>query len=92
MHLVVQVQCSEYQLVDMGAAEGDLFWIGETFRSIQTKDRSQIVEDIGCLRYEGTVHLQYWGCKVRRMRSHGHFVEQIVRILGVLPSGVNKCE
>ena len=90
VRLAVQVQCGEHQLVDMGPAEGDLFWIGETLRSIQTKDRGEVVEDVRRLRYKGAVHFQDWGCKVRRMRSHCDFVEQIVRIFRVLSRGMNK--
>jgi len=56
MHLVVQVQCGEHQLVDMRAAKSDLFWIGETPRSIQTKDRSEVTEDAGRLRYKSAVY------------------------------------
>ena len=92
MYLVIQVQCGEHQLVDMRAAESDLFWIGETLCSIQTKDWSKEIEDVGRLRYEITVHLQNWGCKVRRIRRHGDFVQQIVRILRVLSSGTKTCE
>ncbi len=92
VHLVIQVQCGEHQLVDMGATEGDLFWIGETFRSIQTKDWSKVTEDIGRLRYETTVDFKDWGCKVRRIRRHGDFVQQIVRIPRVLSRGIKTCE
>lgn len=92
MHLVIQVQRGEHQLVDMGAAESDLFWIGETLCSVQTEDWSKVIEDVGRLRNETTVHLQDWGCKVRRIRRHGDFVQQIVRILRVLSSGIKACE
>lgn len=56
MYLVIQVQYGEHQLVDMRAAESDLFWVGDTFRSIQTKDWSKVTEYVGRLRYKIAVH------------------------------------